>query len=135
MDSRKFIWKQTGIVALGEAVCVTAMIGIFAPLGYYDNTVLLGGVVGGAVAVLNFFFMAIGAAIAADKATEQNVKGGQATIKISYLLRMIGMFLVLFAFAKSGYCNVIALVVPLIFVRFILTIAEFFRRKPGEKVS
>lgn len=133
MDSRKFIWKQTGIVALGETICVAVMIGIFALLGYYDGSVLLGGIAGGAVAVLNFFFMAIGVNIAADKATEQNVKGGQAAIKSSYLLRMVCMFLVLFAFAKSGHCNVVALVVPLIFVRFILTLTEFFRRKPGEK--
>lgn len=133
MDSRKFIWQQTGIVALGETVCVAAMIGIFAMLGYYDSTVLLGGVAGGVVATLNFFFMAIGATIAADKATEQNVKGGQATIKTSYLLRMVGMFVVLFALVKSGYCNVFSLVLPLIFVRFILTMTEFFRRKPGEK--
>ncbi len=133
MDSRQFVWKQTGIVALGETVCVAAMIGIFALLGSYDRSVLLGGIAGGAVAVLNFFFMAVGVSIAADKAADQNVKGGQATVKSSYLLRMVCMFLVLFAFAKSGYCNVIALVVPLIFVRFILTVTEFFRRKPGEK--
>lgn len=132
MDSRKYIWKQTGIVALGEAVCVAFMIGIFALLGYYDSTVLLGGIAGGVVSTLNFFFMAIGATIAADKAAGQNVKGGQATIKTSYLLRMVGMFVVFFALAKSGYCNVVALVLPLIFVRFILTITEFFRRKPGE---
>ena len=133
MDSRQFIWKQTATVALGEAFCVAAMIGIFALMGYYDRTVLLGGIAGGLVAILNFFFMAIGATIAADKATEQNVKGGQATIKTSYLLRMAGMFVVLFALAKSGYCNVFALVLPLIFVRFTLTITEFFKRKPGEK--
>ena len=133
MDSRQFIWKQTGIVALGEAVCVAVMIGIFALLGNYDMTVLLGGIAGGLVATLNFFFMAVGATIAADKATDQDVKGGQATIKTSYLLRMVSMFVVLFALVKSGYCNVFALVLPLIFVRFTLTITEFFKRKPGEK--
>lgn len=133
MDMRKAILQQTGIVALGEAVGVAAMVGIFALLGRFDRTVLLGGIVGGAVAVGNFFAMAIGVHIAADKAENQNVKGGQATIKSSYMLRLVVMFLVLFAFAKSGLCNVIALVIPLVFVRFTLTLAEFFRRKPGEK--
>lgn len=133
MDSGKLVWKQTGIVALGEAVCVGVMLGIFALLGQFDLKVLLGGIVGGAVAVLNFFFMAIGVNIAADKAEEQNVKGGQATVRSSYMLRLIGMFVVLFAFAKSGYCNVLAMVLPLAFVRLVLTVTEFFRRKPGEK--
>lgn len=132
MDMRKYVLRQTGLVAFGEAVGVAAMLGVFALLGYFDKTVLLGGIVGGAVAVGNFFAMAIGVNIAADKAQNQNVKGGQATVKASYMLRLVVMAVVLFAFAKSGLCNVIALVVPLVFVRFTLTLAEFFRRKPGD---
>ena len=135
MDMRKYVLRQTGVVALGEAIGVVAMIGIFALLSSFDRSVLLGGIVGGAVAVTNFFVMAIGVNMAADKAEKQDVKGGQATIKGSYALRMIGMVVILFAFAKSGLCNVIALVVPLIFTRFTLTLQEFFRRKPGEKVQ
>ena len=133
MDVRKEVLRQTGIVALGEAVGVAAMIGIFALLGQYSGKVLLGGLVGGAVTVGNFLAMAIAVNIAADKAKSQDVKGGQATIKGSYILRMAVMAVILFAFAKSGLCDVIALVVPLIFMRPTLTVAEFFRRKPGDK--
>ncbi|MBR5023133.1 MAG: ATP synthase subunit I [Oscillospiraceae bacterium] len=132
MDVRKELLRQTGVVALGEALGVAAMIGIFVLLGKFDISVLWGGIVGGLVAIANFFVMAIGVNIAADKAQNQDVKGGQAAIKGSYLLRMILMVVVLVAFAKSGICNVIALVVPLVFVRFTLTLWEFFRRKPGD---
>ena len=132
MDVRKELLRQTGVVALGEALGVAAMIGIFVLLRKFDISVLWGGIVGGLVAIANFFVMAIGVNIAADKAQNQDVKGGQAAIKGSYLLRMILMVVVLVAFAKSGICNVIALVVPLVFVRFTLTLWEFFRRKPGD---
>lgn len=132
MDVRKELLRQTGVVALGEALGVAAMIGIFVLLGKFDISVLWGGIVGGLVAIANFFVMAIGVNIAADKAQNQDVKGGQAAIKGSYALRMLVMAVVLFAFAKSGICNVIALVVPLVFVRFTLTLWEFFRRKPGD---
>ena len=135
MDMRKYVLSQTAVVALGEIIGVAAMLGIFALLDSFDKTVLLGGIVGAAVAVANFFVMAIAVNIAADKAQNQDVKGGQATIKLSYALRMVGMVIVLFAFAKSGLCNVIALVVPLIFTRFTLTLQEFFRRKPGEETE
>lgn len=133
MDIRKFVLRQTGIVALGELIGTAAMIGIFALLGNYDTGVLLGGIVGALAATGNFLAMAIGVNAAADKAEKQNVAGGQATVKGSYILRMAVLFAVLFAFAKSGLCNPIALVVPLVFVRFTLTAAEFFRRKPGDK--
>ena len=134
MDSRKFVLKETAIVLLGEVLCSAVMVGIFALLGKFDRTVLLGAVVGAVLATLNFLFMAIGATLAADKAENQNVKGGKAMIQSSYLIRLVVLFAVLFAFAKSGLCNMIALVVPLIFVRPVLTIAEFFR-KPGETNS
>ena len=131
MDSRKYVFKETGIVAVGQAVCVAVMIGVFALLGKFDLTVLLGGVFGGVLAVLNFFFMAVGATLAADKAENQNVKGGQATIQTSYLVRMVVLFVLLFALVKSGLCNVITTVLPLAFTRPILSVGEFFR-KSGE---
>ena len=107
------------------------MVGIFALLGRYDTAVLLGAAFGSILATANFFFMAMGAMIAADKAEAQNVKGGQATIHTSYILRMAGLFIIMLALIKSGLCNAIALVLPLVFTRLILTVSEFFR-KPGD---
>lgn len=131
MNSRKFIITESAIVLLGVALCSAAMVGIFALLGKFDSAVLLGALVGTVAATLNFFFMAVIAMMAADKAQQQNVKGGEALIRGSYPVRMAVLFFVLFAFAKSGLCNPIALVVPLVFVRPTITITEFFR-KSGE---
>ena len=128
MESRKFVFKETGIIFLGELICSAAMIGIFALVGYYNNTVLLGAIIGSILATLNFFFMSVGATLAADKAVNQDVKRGKAIIKSSYSLRLVVLFVVLFAFAKSGLCNPIALAVPLVFVRPTISIAEFFRK-------
>ena len=128
MDSRKIVIKESVTVLAGVSLCSAAMVGIFALLGKFDSAVLLGAIVGAAAASLNFFFMAVIAMMAADKAQQQNIKGGEALIRGSYPIRMAVLFLVLFAFAKSGLCNPIALVVPLIFVRPTITIAEFFRK-------
>jgi len=129
MDSRKFVLRETGIVALGTVVGSLIMLGIFALLSEFDRAVLLGGIFGCIVAILNFFFMAMVADLAADKAEQQDVNGGKAMIQRSMLLRTVAMFIIFFALAKSGICNVIALVVPLVFVRPTITIAEFFRKK------
>lgn len=128
MDSRKLVIQESAVVLLGTSLCSAAMVGIFALLGKFDSTVLLGALVGTVLSTLNFFFMAVIAMMAADKAEKQNVKGGEALIRGSYPIRMAVLFLVLFAFAKSGLCNPIALVVPLVFVRPTITIAEFFRK-------
>lgn len=128
-QTKKYLWKQIGIVALGEVLGVAAMIGIFALLGKFDYTVALGGLVGGLVAFFNFFFMVVGLSAAADRAQNQDAKGGKSLVRGSYMIRLAVMFIVLFACAKSGYFNVIALVVPLLFVRPALMVAEFFGKK------
>lgn len=129
MNSQKIVFKETGIVLLGQVICVPVMYSIFALLGYFDSTVLLGGIVGAVLATANFFFMAISTSLAADKAEKQDVKGGQALIQLSYLLRQILLFVLLIVCAKSGRMHLIALVLPLVFVRLIITIAEFIRKK------
>ncbi len=129
MDERKFIYRETLMLLIGQAICVAAMNGIFALLKLWDTKVLLGGIVGGLVSVANFFVMAIVASLAADKAQAQDVKGGQALMKASYTGRLLVMAVIFFAFAKSGLCNVFALVIPLVFNSPILTVGEFFRKK------
>ncbi len=131
MEIRKFVFKQTAVILIGQILCIAVMFGIYALLHKFTLEVLFGGIVGGVVATANFFFMAIGAVIAADKAEQNNVKGGKTTISSSYMLRLAVMAVVFFACAKSGYFELIPLLLPLVFVRPILTVGEFFR-KTGE---
>ena len=134
MDSRKFVLKETAIIAIGQANCVAVMIGVFALLGKFDRSIWLGGIFGGLLATLNFLFMAIGVSLAAQKAQQQEITRGKVTVRLSYLVRMIVLFVLLFALVKSGLCNMITAVLPLVFTRPILTIAEFFR-KSGEETT
>lgn len=129
MDSRKFILSQTAIVAAGEALGCGILFAVFAAIGRWDTTVLLGGIAGAVLAILNFLGMALAADAAAKKATNQDVKGGQTLVQISYMARMVGLFVLLFLCFKTGYCNAIALVLPLVFVRPTLTLAELLRKK------
>ena len=134
MDSRRIVFQETGIVAMGVSLCSAIMVGVFALMGLFDMSVVLGALMGTALTVLNFFVMAICASLAADKAAAQDVKGGQALISISQGSRYIVLAVLLFACGRSGYFNLFALVLPLVFVQPTITIAEFFR-KSGEKQS
>ena len=128
-DSRKLVLKETGVIAFGEAICVAVMCVVYALIGRFQTSVLLSGLVGFLVATGNFFFLAVVATLASDKAAAGDPLGGQKLMKSSYPIRLLVMAGVLILCAKSGYFDVIALVVPLLFVRPILTIAEFFRKK------
>ena len=125
--------SDTGTVALGQAVCVLAMTGIFALLGRLTLSVILGGLMGGLVATGNFFIMSLLANKAADKAQNQDVAGGQKLIQLSYIGRLIAMFGILALCAKSGLFHPLTLVLPLAFTRPVLTVAEFLRKKGAAK--
>lgn len=133
MESRKFIYKETAIVALGEGIGIVLMLIIFALLGYFDQTVLLGGIMGGILAVGNFFLMSYFANKAADKAQNQDVAGGQKLVQLSYTGRMIGLLAALVLLAKSGWFHVLALAIPLVFPRPALTVAELILKKGGKQ--
>ena len=122
------------IVAVGQVLCVAVMIGIFALVGKFDLTVLLGGLAGGFIATANFFVMIFYINKAADKAEAQDVAGGQKLIHLSYMGRMIGIFVALIVCAKSGWCHPLALIIPLVFTRPILTVSELLRKKGGKNL-
>ena len=129
MDSRKIVWKETMIIALGEAICVALILGVCWLLRWFSLPVVLGSVVGGVLAVGNFFFMAVGTSLATDKAQAQDIAGGKKLLQLSMILRYVLLFILLFAFTKSGLCNPVAMVLPVFLVRPIITFGEFFRKR------
>ena len=129
MESRKIVYRETGIVAIGVVVCTAVMMLVYALLGRFELSVLWGGLTGAVLSIGNFFLMALGTSLAADKAENQDVKGGSLLVRNSYMLRLLVLFLILIFCAKTEVFNLIALVLPLVFVRPTLTVVEFFRKK------
>ena len=128
MDSRKIVFKETAIIAVGELILSGIMVGVFAALGHFQWNVLWGALAGSAVMIANYFFMAVTVSLAADRAQQGDVEQAKKMVQLSSVGRLIAMGLVLFLGIKLG-ANVIALVLPLAFARPILMLAEFFRKK------
>jgi hypothetical protein len=49
-------------------------------------------------------------------------------MRMSYTTRLVAIFVILFVCVKSGLCDALASVLPLLFVRPVITIAEFFKK-------
>ena len=58
MEDRKIVYKETAVVAIGQAVCLGLMLLCYYLLDRFNGTVLLSGILGTFLAVGNFFFMA-----------------------------------------------------------------------------
>lgn len=127
-ETRKIAIRETLYILVGVAVLTAVMFAVYALLGRFDLSVLFGGIVGTLLSVGNFFFMAMAATLAADKAEKQDVDGGTKLMQASYPLRLLVLGGALLLCGFSGYFDVIALVLPLAFVRPVLTVSAFFRK-------
>lgn len=128
MDSRKIVFYETAIVAIGELICSALTIGVFAALGYFKMNVLWGSLAGSGIIIANYFFMAVFTSLAADHAAKGDTQQAKKMIQLSSIVRLILMALALFIGIKLG-ANVLSLVLPLLLLRPILLVAEFFRKK------
>lgn len=131
MESRKFILSQSLPVLTGQLVLSAITVLVSALLGYYDRSVLLGAAAGALLAAGNHAALILGVVSASAKAEKQDVRGGQAAIRLSYAGRLLGLFLILVLCAGSGLFNLPALVIPLLLTRPILTVTGHFGRKKG----
>ena len=80
--------KETGHIALGTAVGVAVMLVVFAVLGYFSAGVAVSGILGGALAVGNFFLLGLTVQKMADGQPEDRAR---KWMQFSYNMRMLLM--------------------------------------------
>ena len=131
MNDKQQTLRELLIFALGELICLGLLYGAFALLGKLDSKVLLGGAIGAVTAVLNYFLMAGGVYAAAARAEAGDPARGRRIVSLSMAGRFLLMIAILVVGAKSGLCNVVAMVIPLLLFRVLIFVGEFFRRKDG----
>ena len=126
------ILRQVLRVLTGEVVCIALMLGVYALLGKFTVTVVLSALVGGIIAIGNFFLLAISVAHAIQRAARDG-EPAKAKLSIQYgTMGRLAVLLVLYiVLLKSGRVDPIAALLPLIFAQISIRTTEFFR-KDGE---
>ena len=128
MDSRKDVMKELLLVTVGVLLCSAIMVGVFALLGKFSVNVLISALAGSFIIILNYFFLAVTVYLAAVKAQAGKSDEAKKMMRLSPMVRLVVMAAALFIGIKAGG-NVIALVLPLVFLRPVLMVGEFFRKK------
>lgn len=123
------IAKESSLFAICEAVFCVILVVILAFVYKLDLAVVLGAVAGWIIALVYYLSIIICVNLAAEKAKMQDVEGGQKLMKMSYSLRMIGVFLVLVLCAITGIFDILSLALPMLFVRPAMAVAEALRKR------
>ena len=137
---------QTARVAAGVAVMVALMLAVYAVIGRLDAGVVLGGLYSGLLGVLNFFVMGLMVQGIADRMAETQRSEEEIAeltlqmknrMRLSYNLRMIGLFALLVlgiaVFRFDALATILPSVFPSIVIR-VLQIAEA-RKAPASEGS
>ncbi len=107
------IVKETKRIAVGTVIMLVMMLAVYAVLGKFTVGVLLGGLLGSAYAIFNFFMLGMTLQKAASMTDQQMA---HMKVRSSYSTRMIGMLiLAVVAFALpfvEGIPCLIALLFP-----------------------
>ena len=107
------IVKETKRIAVGTVIMLVVMLAVYAVLGKFTVGVLLGGLLGSAYAIFNFFMLGMTLQKAASMTDQQMA---HMKVRSSYSTRMIGkLILAVVAFALpfvEGIPCLIALLFP-----------------------
>lgn len=113
--------KETGHIALGTAVGVAIMLAVFAVLGYFSAGVAVSGILGGAVAVGNFFLLGLTVQKAANGQPEDRAR---KWMQFSYNTRMLVMVIWLIVALAVPFFNWVAALIPLLMPRLTIGVMQ-----------
>ncbi len=88
---------------------------------HFDYSILIGGIYGNLICVLNFFILGKTAQIAIQK----GAKAAQTYMNAMYCIRYIGLFLAMTIAALVPFINLFAAIIPLLFPKITITIRAF----------
>ena len=134
MDDIRQVKQDILIVALGEAALAVLMLGVYFLIRKMSLLVRIVALIGVLLAVGNYVFLAAGVLSAAKKAEAGDELGAKRVITISRLVRYLLLFGILLAVVLSKRFELpemIAMLIPLVLFRPILSLGELFRKKEG----
>ncbi|MBE7021905.1 MAG: hypothetical protein E7414_01635 [Ruminococcaceae bacterium] len=121
----KTVWKETQYIAYGILLLSTLLQAVFLIIGKWNYTVLLGNLLSGAVAVLNFFLMGL----TVQNALSKEEKDAKTAMKVSQLYRNLLLLAVAVLGLTLSCFNSWTTLIPLFFPRVAIAFRPLFDKK------
>ncbi len=150
MHVQESVRKMTLTILVGEVALTGIMLVVFACLGRFDSSVLLGALLGASFAVLNFFLMGLSVQkaaeqmqgvqlppeddgendeIQADKPLSPQAQEAKKKMQLSYGGRMLMMVGVAILGLALPCFHPLAVVIPMLFPRLVILMQGFLTKQ------
>ena len=128
MQKHRDILHQVTRLTIAMIICVGIMLGIYALLGIFTRSVLVGAVVGLLLSIGNFVSLSITVSNALDSAARDNdPQRAQLSIQASSVIRLLVLAAIYILLFRAKLCDPIAALLPLLLAQGVLKLVEFFR--------
>lgn len=121
----KTVIKETKYILLWVVILSALTQAVFLILGKWDITVLLGNLLSGTAAVLNFLLMGI----TVQNAVQKEEKEAKNTMRFSQLYRFLFLIVVVILGAVLPCFSLWTVIIPLFFPRIAIVFRPFFDKK------
>ena len=120
----KTVVKETKYIVFFVLTLSLLMQLIFFVLGKWNYTVLLGNILSGSVAVINFFLMGI----TVQKAVAKEEKDAKKTVKVSQIYRNLGVLIFTVIGVVLPCFDTVSVFVPIFFPRVAIAFRPLFKK-------
>ena len=121
MEIQPAVKKETLRIAAGTAILVAIMLAAFALLGQFSLAVLLSGLVGGVIAVVNFLLLGLTVQRVAAQSEEAQ---GRKIMHVSYNVRMLILLVWIILAVALPALNWVAAALPLLAPRLSIAVMQ-----------
>lgn len=129
MQKHREILRQVCRLMVALAVCVAIMLGVYALLGAFTSSVLVGAILGFVLAVGNFVSLSITVSNAVDRAArDKDPQRAQLSIQASGVIRLLVLAAIYILLFRAKVCDPVAALLPLLMAQAVLKLVEFFRK-------
>ena len=131
--------NKNGSVVIRESIYIAVWVillsclmeAVFLIIGQWDYRVLLGNLLSGSVAILNFYLMGI----SVEKAIVKEEKDAASFMRFSQTMRMLMTFAVLAVGLLLPYFHIVSLILPLFFPRIAIMFRPMFPKLDQEETE
>ena len=142
MQKHRDVLQQASRLAVAVALCIAAMLAVYALTGHFTNAVLLGALIGFVMAMGNFLSLSITVSNAMNRAANggspqkaqliavphfTSPKFDPQAIMIILPVILVIIYILLF---RAELCDPLAAILPLLFAQVCIKLIDFFRPDP-----
>lgn len=129
MQKHREILRPVCRLMVALAVCVAIMLGVYALLGAFTSSVVVGAILGFVLAVGNFVSLSITVYNAMDRAArDKDPQRAQLSIQASGVIRLLVLAAIYILLFRAKVCDPVAALLPLLMAQAVLKLVEFFRK-------